>query len=78
MPVLLAQKLVEEANELLERVKQGDRGDSAKLLEELADLTEVRRDFCAALSIHDVDIEEARWTKYMKEGSFSERLVWKP
>lgn len=77
MPLLLAQKLVEEANEILDLVMQGARSDNPKLLEELADLTEVQRAFCGTMSIQ-VDIEEACWIKYVKEGSFSERLVWKP
>jgi predicted house-cleaning noncanonical NTP pyrophosphatase (MazG superfamily) len=75
LQVLLAQKLVEEAQEVL-AVIQNERGSHADTVAELADVTEAIRGLRRAANIRKDDIRAARRAKRLREGDFSERLVW--
>ena len=74
MPVLLARKLVEEAQEVLAAV-QGDE-PHADVVGELADVTEAIRGLRRAMHVRKDDIRAARRAKRMREGDFDQQLVW--
>lgn len=65
--VLLKQKLVEEANEVL-------TANPANLLEELADVLEVFAAVCKAHGMED-SVFEARKKKFDERGGFDSRIV---
>lgn len=71
---LLAQKLVEEAQEVL-AVADNPTSQTA-LVEELADVTEVIRGLRRIAHVRKDDIRSARRAKRLREGDFDERLVW--
>jgi len=75
LQLLLARKLVEEAQEVLALV-QGADGAHADVIEELADVTEVVRGLRRIANIRKDDIRSARRAKRMREGDFDECLVW--
>lgn len=73
MPELLRAKLLEEAQEVVEVAKEGHLG---KLIEELADLNQVIKDFCIEHDIDEYDVEEVRKQKVKYKGSFCMGVVW--
>lgn len=74
MPLLLARKLVEEAQEVL-AVIEGN-GPHANLVEELADVTEVVRGLRHFAHVRKDDVRVARRAKRVRAGDFEQRLVW--
>jgi len=65
--ILLKQKLVEEANEVL-------TASPASLLQELADVLEVFAALCKAHGMED-SVFEARQKKFQERGGFDDRIV---
>ena len=74
MPVLLARKLVEEAQEVLAAVEGGN--PHTNVVEELADVTEAIRGLRRAVHVRKDDIRTARRAKRVREGDFDQQLVW--
>lgn len=74
MPLLLARKLVEEAQEVLAVIESV--GGHEQLVQELADVTEVIRGLRQVAHVRKDDLRSARRTKRSHAGDFSERLVW--
>jgi predicted house-cleaning noncanonical NTP pyrophosphatase (MazG superfamily) len=74
MPLLLARKLVEDAQEVLAGIQTGV--DRTKIVEELADVAEVIHGLRNAVGIRKDDVRAARHAKRIREGDFDQRLVW--
>lgn len=74
MPLLLARKLVEEAQEVLAVIE--GTGGHERLVQELADVTEAIRGLRQVAHVRKDDLRAARRTKRAHAGDFSERLVW--
>jgi predicted house-cleaning noncanonical NTP pyrophosphatase (MazG superfamily) len=78
MQLLLARKLVEEAQEVLAIIQAIDREgfDREAIIEELADVAEVIHAFRGVTSVKKDEVRSARRDKTRRQGDFDERLVW--
>ncbi len=75
MRLLVARKLVEEAQEVLAALED-ETTPLSQVVEELADVTEVVRSVRQLLNIRKDDIRAARRAKRLREGDFEQRFVW--
>ena len=75
MPVWLARKLVEEAQEVLAALE--NNGDHRVLVGELADVSEVMFALREALTVSAEELRQARNAKLRREGDFNQCFVWK-
>lgn len=84
MPVLLARKLVEEAQEVLAEIERAAKGMSvsehitywASMIEELGDVETVLAYLRRVTRISSVSVRDRQIQKNNEAGSFDKRLVW--
>jgi len=84
MPVLLARKLVEEAQEVLAEIEHAAKGmcvaeviiHTSKLLDELSDVETVLASLRRAARISHVSVRDRQVQKNNEAGGFDKRLVW--
>lgn len=74
MPVLLAHKLIEEAHEVAEEL-YASKPSTRRIVEELADLSEVMRAVMDHYRIDPKTIWVAKFRKAYKKGVFRNRVV---
>lgn len=69
----LRKKLIEEAIEVGDEIKSGDK---TKLIEELADVIEVITAIRIRFGIRDIDVSDAQSKKLSKKGGFYDGVIW--
>ena len=84
MPVLLARKLVEEAQEVLAEIERAAKGTSvsehisywSNMIEELGDVETVLVHLRRVTRISHVSVRDRQVQKNNEAGGFDKRLVW--